>query len=66
MRFLEPQKSRHSWVRWELPWMPSQPGEYEFLARATDKLGRTQPDEVPFNSEGYLFWAVVRHPVLVT
>ena len=53
-------------MRWELPWLPAEPGEYEFLARATDKLGRTQPDEVPFNCEGYLFWAVVRHPVLVT
>lgn len=63
---LETQRGRYSWVRWELPWLPAEPGEYEFLARATDKLGRTQPDEVPFNAEGYLFWAVVRHPVLVT
>lgn len=63
---LERQRSRHSWVRWELPWLPAAPGRYELLARATDKLGRTQPDQVPFNAEGYLFWAVVRHPVLVT
>jgi DMSO/TMAO reductase YedYZ molybdopterin-dependent catalytic subunit len=63
---LERAKGKHSWVRWEVPWMPTEPGEYEFLARATDKLGRTQPDAVPFNAEGYLFWAVVRHPVLVT
>ena len=26
--------------------------------------GRTQPDTVPFNTNGYLFWAVVRHPVI--
>ncbi len=56
--------AKHSWARWEVSWVP-RPGSYELLARATDKLGRTQPDTVPFNSEGYLFWAVVRHPVTV-
>lgn len=56
---------KHAWVRWELPWTPAEPGRYELLARATDRLGRRQPDTVPFNSEGYLFWAVVRHPVVV-
>jgi hypothetical protein len=34
------------------------------LARATDRNGRTQPATVPFNQLGYLFWAVVRHPVI--
>jgi DMSO/TMAO reductase YedYZ molybdopterin-dependent catalytic subunit len=57
-------QGQHSWSRWEVPWLPT-PGRYELLARATDKLGRTQPDSVPFNNEGYLFWAVVRHPVTV-
>lgn len=56
---------KHSWTRWEVPWQPMTAGGYELLARATDELGRTQPDSVPFNSEGYLFWAVVRHPVTV-
>lgn len=55
----------HGWVRWEISWIPSERGSQELLARATDKLGRTQPDEVPYNAEGYLFWAVVRHPVSV-
>jgi hypothetical protein len=35
------------------------------LARATDRHGFTQPDRVPFNDGGYLFWAVVKHPVTV-
>lgn len=35
------------------------------MARATDAEGRTQPLEVPHNDGGYLFWAVVRHPVTV-
>ena len=29
------------------------------LARATDKQGTTQPDTVPFNTGGYLFWAAI-------
>ena len=53
---------RHAWARWELPWTPA-PGPHELLARATDRSGLTQPDTVEFNSAGYGFWAVVRHPV---
>jgi len=56
---------RHGWARWELAWTPPAPGHYELLARATDRSGRRQPDTVPFNADGYLFWAVVRHPVTV-
>jgi DMSO/TMAO reductase YedYZ molybdopterin-dependent catalytic subunit len=55
-----------AWVRWELDWTPPAPGDYELLARATDATGVTQPDTVPFNDGGYLFWAVVRHPVTAT
>jgi DMSO/TMAO reductase YedYZ molybdopterin-dependent catalytic subunit len=57
-------RQRYSWSHWEVPWVPTA-GSHNLLARATDKLGRTQPDEVAFNNEGYLFWAVVRHPVTV-
>jgi DMSO/TMAO reductase YedYZ molybdopterin-dependent catalytic subunit len=56
---------RYSWAHWQVRWVPPSPGTHELLARATDKRGRTQPDTVPFNNEGYLFWAVVRHPVTV-
>ncbi|BCL18293.1 hypothetical protein GCM10017668_01360 [Streptomyces tuirus] len=35
------------------------------LARATDSAGRTQPDLAVPNTQGYLFDAVVRHPVSV-
>ena len=55
----------HAWVRWELPWRDPEPGRHELLARATDREGNTQPDRVPFNDNGYQFWAVVRHPVRV-
>jgi len=53
---------RNAWVRWELPWTP-RAGAHELLARASDRSGLTQPDTVEFNSAGYGFWAVVRHPV---
>ena len=40
-------------------------GPVELLARATDAAGRRQPDRVPFNCDGYLFYAAARHPVTV-
>lgn len=54
-----------TWVRWEIPWRPTTPGRYELIARAIDTTGQRQPDWVPANDDGYLFWAVVRHPVEV-
>lgn len=54
------------WTGWELPWTPPAPGPYELLARATDAAGRTQPDRARYNTLGYLFDAVVRHPVTVS
>jgi DMSO/TMAO reductase YedYZ molybdopterin-dependent catalytic subunit len=55
-----------AWSRWELPWRPTDTGPGTLLARATDTAGRTQPATVPYNSGGYLFGAVVKHPVTVT
>ena len=54
-----------AWVRWTVDWRPPGPGAYALLARATDRAGTTQPETVPFNTNGYQFWAVVRHPVTV-
>ncbi len=53
------------WARWTLPWRSPEPGAHELLARAGDREGLVQPDAVPFNDNGYQFWAVVRHPVRV-
>jgi DMSO/TMAO reductase YedYZ molybdopterin-dependent catalytic subunit len=52
-----------AWQRWELDWRPTA-GEHELLARATDVRGNTQPDVAAYNELGYLFGAVVRHPVV--
>ena len=54
-----------AWVRSIFGWEAA-PGSYELRARATDERGRTQPDHVPWNERGYLFGAVIGHPVEVT
>ncbi|MFJ3669537.1 sulfite oxidase [Streptomyces sp. NPDC090106] len=54
---------RHDWVRWSTDWRPPAPGAHHLLARATDSAGRTQPEVTVPNTQGYLFDAVVRHPV---
>lgn len=54
-----------AWVEWEHPWIPTVDGEHTLVTRATDSLGRTQPDTAPDNDDGYLFWAAVRRPVTV-
>ncbi|MFD9504247.1 sulfite oxidase [Streptomyces sp. NPDC060035] len=54
-----------SWVRWSADWVPKEPGPAVLLARATDRSGRTQPATTAHNTQGYLFDAVVRHPVTV-
>ncbi|WP_112266591.1 sulfite oxidase [Lentzea terrae] len=51
--------SRGSWTRWQIPWQAT-PGEHVLRVRADD-----QPDSTPYNTQGYLFGAVVRHPVTV-
>ena len=53
-----------AWVQWFFPWSPT-PGQYVVKVRARDSSGRTQPATVPFNTQGYVFWAVVDHPVTV-
>ncbi|MET7368085.1 sulfite oxidase [Streptomyces sp. NPDC005566] len=54
-----------SWVRWTADWVPKETGPAVLLARATDRSGRTQPATAAHNTQGYLFDAVVRHPVTV-
>lgn len=58
--------SRAGWVRWSIDWRPTTPGTHTLLARATDTTGRTQPETAVPNTQGYLFDAVVRHPVQVS
>jgi hypothetical protein len=52
-------------VRWSFDWAPPSAGSHTLRARATDDAGNVQPAAVPFNDGGYLFGAVVQHPVVV-
>lgn len=54
-----------SWARWQFDWAPA-PGKHEIRVRATDEQGRTQPESVPWNHHGYLYNAVVSHPVTIS
>lgn len=51
--------SRGGWARWQVPWHAA-PGEHVLRARVDG-----QPDEWPHDTQGYLFGAVVRHPVTI-
>jgi sulfane dehydrogenase subunit SoxC len=53
-----------AWVRWDFDWEPK-PGKHAIRVRATDEKGNTQPDKVPFNQQGYLYNAMVDHPLEV-
>jgi DMSO/TMAO reductase YedYZ molybdopterin-dependent catalytic subunit len=56
----------HGWQRWTLRWRPPTTGAYTLRARVTDHTGTAQPDIAPYNTQGYLFGAVVDHPVRVS
>lgn len=54
-----------AWARWRFDW-GARPGRHELRVRATDTLGNVQPEEASWNDLGYLYGAVVAHPVHVT
>jgi DMSO/TMAO reductase YedYZ molybdopterin-dependent catalytic subunit len=54
-----------AWVRFDFDW-DARPGKAGIRLRAADEKGNVQPDQVPFNEQGYLFNAVVEHPLVVT
>jgi sulfane dehydrogenase subunit SoxC len=61
---LEPQNEPLAWVRWSFDWEAT-PGDHAVRLRARDDKGNTQPDQVPFNQQGYLYGGIVAHPVTV-
>jgi hypothetical protein len=56
---------RQAWTQWRFIWKKPALGDHVLMARATDAAGRTQPLVTPYNTNGYFFDAVVRHPVTV-
>lgn len=55
---------QYSWARFEFEW-EAEPGQHTLTTRATDASGATQPLEIPFNEEGYLFNQPLPHPIRV-
>jgi DMSO/TMAO reductase YedYZ molybdopterin-dependent catalytic subunit len=53
-----------AWARWDFAWEPK-PGKHLIRVRATDEKGNTQPEKVDFNQQGYLYNAMVDHPLEV-
>jgi sulfane dehydrogenase subunit SoxC len=53
-----------AWTQWDFDW-DAKPGQYTIRIRASDDHGHGQPDRVPWNDQGYLYNAVVDHPVVV-
>jgi sulfane dehydrogenase subunit SoxC len=61
---LEEPSIAQAWARWDFDW-EAKPGHHTIRVRAADGQGHTQPDNVPWNEQGYLYNAVVDHPVIV-
>jgi DMSO/TMAO reductase YedYZ molybdopterin-dependent catalytic subunit len=53
-----------AWARWDFDW-EAKPGKHNIRVRAADEKGNVQPDKVSFNEQGYLYNAVVEHPIEV-
>ena len=53
-----------AWVQFRIPWVATA-GNHHLMARATDSRGTVQPLSIPFNEQGYLFGAIVKHPISV-
>lgn len=62
-RLEEPNIAR-AWVRFRFDW-EAQPGSHAIRTRATDEAGNSQPERVTWNDQGYLYNALVEHPVTV-
>ena len=53
-----------AWACFRFGW-EAKPGKHEIRVRATDIAGNAQPHSAPHNEQGYLYNAVVAHPVTV-
>jgi DMSO/TMAO reductase YedYZ molybdopterin-dependent catalytic subunit len=55
---------KYGLVRFRFLW-DAPPGDHRVRVRAWDSEGNTQPDAIPFNPGGFLYNAVIPHPVRV-
>jgi len=52
------EQSKYAWRLWTFAWKAPKAGDYTLMARATDSLGRTQPETAVWNPSGYLYNAI--------
>ncbi len=58
-------KGKYAWRQWFYTWRPSKPGNYTLMARATDRIGGSQPFEGLWNPAGFLKNDVEKTKVIV-
>ncbi|GLX94127.1 molybdopterin-dependent oxidoreductase [Herbidospora sp. NBRC 101105] len=58
-------RGTRAWTPWHLEWCPREKGPGVLLARAVDHNGYRQPEFTAYDKMGYLFDAIVAHPVIV-
>lgn len=61
---LEAPRERWLWVRWSYVW-DAQPGQYRIMSRATDEVGRVEPQTPRFNNMRKNFSAIVATDITV-
>src|SRR6185437_2862033 len=44
----------YSFREWSFDWTPPHTGAFRLMARATNRIGQSQPAQAPFNPSGYL------------
>ena len=55
-----------AWRLWKIRWVPTQPGYFTVMSRATDSARRVQPIVPTWNPSGYLYNAIDQIGVLVS
>ncbi|HKW27714.1 MAG TPA: molybdopterin-dependent oxidoreductase [Verrucomicrobiae bacterium] len=51
---LESDLGKYSFREWTIPFRPAQPGNYELLVKATNRIGQSQPLTALWNPAGYM------------
>jgi sulfite oxidase len=49
------EQAKYAWRFWEATWKPAKPAAYILIVRASDSMGRVQPEKAPWNPSGYLW-----------
>ena len=58
-------RAQYSWRMWNYFWKPVKPGAYTLKVRASDSMGRVQPEQPGWNPSGYLWNGIERVKVYV-